>query len=383
MRQFAKNLFTVKIYKSRIYGLDILRAMAILFVLYSHGINYFKDLPIYKSLNIGRFDGVAIFFVLSGYLIGKILIKTFSDGNFSFGKLKNFWLRRWLRTLPNYFFVLIILLILRAIAYRSLPDSWFEYFFFVQNLTGAHPVFFGEAWSLSVEEWFYLLFPLAMLFIARLRFVSLKFATLCTCAVFIVFSTIMRFHFYLEFDGLEAKYAYTYIRKVVITRFDSIVFGVIMAYIHFHFPKRWVKFKNIGLVLGLILMLLWKLLVIFRHDLGMSTLYLAVFSFSLLAIGTSLVIPFFEQIKNGKGLFFKFITITSLTSYSLYLINLALVQEYTISALNNYILPETSKSLQPIVNTVLFLVLSYLGSVILYNLIEQPFMKLRDRITKK
>src|SRR5215471_18931583 len=92
----------------RIYGLDIIRAVAILTVVYMHALLNF-GIPAMYRYSIG--DGVSIFFVLSGFLIGKILLKIINKPSVSFGDLKNFWFRRWMRTLPAYYFVLTLLIV--------------------------------------------------------------------------------------------------------------------------------------------------------------------------------------------------------------------------------------------------------------------------------
>jgi peptidoglycan/LPS O-acetylase OafA/YrhL len=104
-----------------------------------------------KISNLLVFDGVSIFFVLSGFLIGGILLKQYSEPP-SKKLLIDFWMRRWMRTLPNYFLILILLCVL-----HTLLDAEFKiqntgrYFIFSQNLFQKHPRFFPEAWSLSVE----------------------------------------------------------------------------------------------------------------------------------------------------------------------------------------------------------------------------------------
>src|SRR3954452_6127505 len=90
----------------RVYGLDILRAMAILLVVFGHSAVYF-GYDAYHWPRLG--DGVSLFFVLSGYLIGRILFKTIEKG-FDFKDLVGFWFRRWMRTLPVYFFITTILM---------------------------------------------------------------------------------------------------------------------------------------------------------------------------------------------------------------------------------------------------------------------------------
>jgi peptidoglycan/LPS O-acetylase OafA/YrhL len=92
----------------RLFGLDLVRALAIILVLLSHSRNLLISFyPGLDFLKAGGFFGVELFFVLSGFLIGGILIKDIQAG-FDFGILKNFWKRRWLRTLPNYYLFLII-----------------------------------------------------------------------------------------------------------------------------------------------------------------------------------------------------------------------------------------------------------------------------------
>ena len=91
-------------YQGRVFGLDLMRALAIIFVVMSHGSMLEKantDFPWIRLVN-----GVELFFVLSGFLIGGILIKNFQKTN-SFGikEIYNFWIRRWFRTLPNYYLV--------------------------------------------------------------------------------------------------------------------------------------------------------------------------------------------------------------------------------------------------------------------------------------
>ena len=109
------NFLKIEINSSRIYGLDILRAFAILFVVLDHSKHTLQNSNSEIISGISQsyswyirylvFDGVSIFFVLSGFLIGSILIKTFDRGDLSFKSLVNFWIKRWMRTLPNYLFI--------------------------------------------------------------------------------------------------------------------------------------------------------------------------------------------------------------------------------------------------------------------------------------
>jgi peptidoglycan/LPS O-acetylase OafA/YrhL len=86
----------------RNFGLDLFRTIAILMVLISHlGIN--EDYTF--GVNLGSL-GVEIFFVLSGFLIAQILIKSFTK-NLSFESVISFWTGRWFITLPLYYLIIV------------------------------------------------------------------------------------------------------------------------------------------------------------------------------------------------------------------------------------------------------------------------------------
>lgn len=93
---------------NRVYGLDVLRAFAILFVLIGHSFNHSKISPDIMPLGKLAILGVEIFFVLSGFLISSIIMKLIDNSQFhSFSDVFTFWKRRWLRTLPLYFVALL------------------------------------------------------------------------------------------------------------------------------------------------------------------------------------------------------------------------------------------------------------------------------------
>ncbi len=86
----------------RIFGLDLLRTIAILLVVLAHGNLIVMDkLPYFPDFSI--VDGVNLFFVLSGFLIGSIIIKSLEKYGINKASIIIFWKRRWFRTLPNYY----------------------------------------------------------------------------------------------------------------------------------------------------------------------------------------------------------------------------------------------------------------------------------------
>ena len=374
-----KNLFQIPLDGRRVYGLDILRTLAILFVVYSHGKHIIKDVIPIDYYSIPVIDGVGIFFVLSGFLIGRILIKTLMEKGTDKYTLVNFWIRRWFRTLPNYFFILFLLIFLANI-FKNLNEPFtFSFLFFTQNLATPHPDVFPEAWSLAVEEWFYLLTPLPLFFLCRL-FDRNKRAVILTVIVLFILSIsafrIIRLH-QLPINSL-AEWS-MYFDKQVITRLSSIMFGVLGAYIFTFFPKVFFRFKYSLLALGIMLIIGDKLIFTFREELGLSFgLYFAEFHFTVLSVGTLFLFPFFQSWQSGKGSVYRAITRISLISYSMYLINLTLIQKFILPIFLSALPDLFSGAGLAIFTYVMYWSFTIGISVLLYKYIEIPFMNLRS-----
>lgn len=146
-----------------IKSLDGIRALAIILVMSYHaGLNYFGWM------------GVQLFFVLSGFLITGILWKEKSRQETVSQKLKRFWVRRSLRIFPLYFGYLIILGILFLTVhfpsyYTTYAPYLFTYTFNYTRLLTAwqgNPLF-THLWSLSIEEQFYIFFPLIIFLLPK------------------------------------------------------------------------------------------------------------------------------------------------------------------------------------------------------------------------
>ena len=157
-------------------ALDGLRGLAILLVVVYHNFGF---------INVFFFGwlGVDLFFVLSGFLITDILLKTVGKK----GYLKNFYIRRVLRIFPLYYLCLILFLIVLPkttihldVQYYVDHQAWLwtylqNWIFTFQSPGQTNAL--NHLWSLAVEEQFYLLWPLAVLIIRKpgylLLFISL------------------------------------------------------------------------------------------------------------------------------------------------------------------------------------------------------------------
>lgn len=180
--------------ENRIFGLDILRFIAIIFVMINHAGRFFPEAYI-KYYTSVIYDGVGIFFVLSGFLIGGFLLKQMEKAPFNFKELKEFWYKRWSRTLPNYYLYLIILLLIPF--YSPVLEKIIPNFFFLQNMmTKPENNFFGWSWSLSVEEWFYLIIPIIIYIFINYFKVDYKRSFLVTVALIITAGIVLRMQNY-------------------------------------------------------------------------------------------------------------------------------------------------------------------------------------------
>ena len=143
----------------RIPSLDGLRAVAILMVCLSH-LAQTKGSPIHNFSSFGNL-GVRIFFVISGMLITRLLLdELHRDGSIS---LKGFYFRRTLRIFPAMWFYMGVVLLLEAAGVLSLlPKDALHAFTYTVNYDQHRSWYIGHLWSLSVEEQFYLLWPMAI-----------------------------------------------------------------------------------------------------------------------------------------------------------------------------------------------------------------------------
>jgi peptidoglycan/LPS O-acetylase OafA/YrhL len=365
-----------KTHEKRIFGLDILRSFAILLVVYGHGVYVLpKSYKFYYLLPFPYIDGVSVFFVLSGFLIGGILIKILQKNEFTFKVLFDFWLRRWFRTIPNYFFVLTILVVFQFLVLKDNGGFNFTYYFFSQNLTNGSPTFFPESWSLSVEEWFYLSFPL-FTFIFNIVLKNKKKALLISLLLFIIIPLLLRTISYLNNEN-HTEWA-SAIQKVVIYRLDSLMYGVLGAYLFTYHHELWCKHKNLLFICAIMIALGLSVYVRIRTK---DYLFLSVYQYNIESIITFLSLPYFSLLKFTRFKYLKFVfTFIAIISYSMYLLNLTFIQGVIMPKLLPVLhLSQQGGFLSVSIIYFLYWVLVISTSYYLYKYFEFPLTKLRDK----
>jgi peptidoglycan/LPS O-acetylase OafA/YrhL len=207
---------------SRNFGLDVVRAVAISGVLVCHFTSAMAFLmqtePPLLISQLG--NGVELFFALSGFLIGGLLMDIEKP---SLHAWIRFMVRRWMRTVPLYLAWLAILLVVWP-PQQDFVEHAVKYVTFTQNLLwGMSDPFFAVSWSLSIEEWFYLLFSATLI---GLSAILGRMAIILAIGAFVFGPMALRA--VLVGPDLLADWDKT-LREVVIYRLDAIAYGVAVA----------------------------------------------------------------------------------------------------------------------------------------------------------
>jgi peptidoglycan/LPS O-acetylase OafA/YrhL len=352
---------------TRRFGLDVWRALAIILVLIGHASFFF--LPLTQDLDAWyglAFLGVELFFVLSGFLIGGILIDEFRRGRFRPGR---FWTRRWLRTLPNYF----LFLALNIVLYRVLFATWPQFglfLVFLQNFAWPHPALFSEAWSLSVEELFYLIAPLAVLAIGRLT--QWRGGTLRWLLLAIAVITVIRIGYVLWLDPLWDSG----VRKVALVRLDAFLYGVLAVWLYAEGKVSTRTRRQLALLgtCGFVVTVLAFFLLPRDHDFFARTLL-----FNLVSTSLAAMLPLAAEWRSSglPRIVNVCVRRIALWSYSLYLCQLAVMRCMSLSSWKG------STAAQCLLGAMVFVVLSIACAAFVYHFFELPILRWRDRITQR
>lgn len=210
--------------------LNGLRFLAILLVLLEHW------LPDLISFPTGHF-GVVVFFVISGFLISRILIiKALKSNSVSkFKNIQNFIIRRALRIFPIYFLILFLGIIWEIEPIRKVYPWFFSYtpnFYIIFHKTWIGV--WDHFWTLAVEEQYYLFFPFFIFFLPFSSYLRLFI-------VMIVIGFLSRLSFYLFCSGsfIEDYWFINYVNPI--SALDSFGLGGLLAYLHIFKKDRFDK----------------------------------------------------------------------------------------------------------------------------------------------
>jgi peptidoglycan/LPS O-acetylase OafA/YrhL len=325
-------------------SLDILRAAAIILVVNCHIVSTLKAQGPLTLLQAGG-KGVDLFFVLSGWLLGRQLLTELRDAGSI--DIRRFWYRRWLRTLPAYFAVLAFTLAWQIFVRHNYSVD-FSFLVFAQNYERTLP-YFGVSWSLCVEEHFYLaVAPVLLLAFrlpsARLLLVPLLFLPLA-CRLMHWYSALHETH----------------------VRYDQCAMGVALASVNVFAPRYWGLLCRLAPYLAICALIALSRPLLLRSGVNYlggdydEGIYAIIFAAFVLLANSG---PLYKN-----GLQSRVVSFTADRAYAIYL-----VHPEALALLNR------SSGLP---TSVAFLVgwgVSLVLAEVLHRLIERPFMQLRERI---
>lgn len=364
--------------KNRRWGLDLLRAVAILTVIEGHG-RYISQKLGSKLEYLGLTDGVDLFFVLSGFLIGTILIESYKENTPL--DYRTFWMRRWLRTLPIYLVVLVanIIFMIFIFKYEFSIKDMLKHFVFAQNIIPPYTDhrFFSEAWSLSIEECFYLVVPILIILVTFLtKRKDKKFVFISVLVFMILFSLVCRAILYLRIptENLSLTEWNTRFRIIVPERLDSLAIGVLAAYVRLNYNELWANRKIVvtTFIIGFFFMIALDRTWIFNEMIPQG-FFAYVPYFLLYSCAVALTLPFLDSWEPKQNFLTKFISLTSKLSYSMYLFHNSLMA----IPLKNFTQTVTDEKIKVLLY-ILYWISIYAISYFTYTFIERPILKYRD-----
>lgn len=361
--------------QQKYYGLDHLRALAILLVFFFHYYIITAGKPEWLP-DVAKFywTGVDLFFVLSGFLISSQLFAQIKRNEPI--SLKVFFIKRFFRIIPAFLFTLALYYLIPFFREKeSLPPLW-RFLTFTQNfglnikLTGT----FSHAWSLCVEEHFYFLLPLFLLFLQRKKLFSNAYWLII---FFFILTIVLRVYSFdqLYLPKIDEKgswvYWYKYIYYPTYTRLDGLLIGVVIAAIFTFLPKLWnsiSKFGNLTLFVGL-LVLTGAYFICYEQQ----SFFATFIGFSVVAIGYGFLV--ISALSPNSILFkwkSKVTTLIAVLSYAIYLTHKGVIH------MTNALLD--GKGVDENVILVISLIASIFAGYLLNLIVEKPFMKLRSKL---
>jgi peptidoglycan/LPS O-acetylase OafA/YrhL len=239
-----KRFLELDLLDNRYPALHGLRFFAIISVVQFHvtwvfaGETAIKLDPDWVASSLAVFFGMDLFFVLSGFLIGSILLRSLDiEGTQRIGR---FYLRRVFRTFPSYYVVLTYLALTTALTANQWHNLRYEYFYltnFVSLLKTDVVMFWG--WSLALEEQFYLTVPLLFVVLYLLRSDRARVGVLAALWASALVTRLVIFYRHRPWTDL-ALYSALYFRTH--TRFDALIAGIMLAFVQLRWREpigRW------------------------------------------------------------------------------------------------------------------------------------------------
>jgi peptidoglycan/LPS O-acetylase OafA/YrhL len=339
----------------RIKGLDLLRGIAVILVLFRHGSSFVNILS-----DIG-WMGVDLFFVLSGFLVSGIVFKEYINNKKV--NVKRFLIRRGLKIYPSFYIFIAVSIVAHFIFkggnYKI--HQIINEIFYLQN--------YGEGmwfhtWSLAVEEHFYIGLAVFIFFAIKTNMIEKRNYVIAFFIAIYITSLLMRIFALNDLHHDERFLTYTHIR------IDGIIIGVLLSYIYYFTTGYKIFLKHRNLFLGISILLVSPLLILKGQ--GPYIYYVL----SLINIGFGLMVFYALGISSSKLPFlidipFSALSFIGIHSYSIYLWHILVLMLVSLVEFNNLY-----------IEMFVAIVLPIIVGIVLSYLIEKPFLMIRETVFK-
>ncbi len=351
--------------RARNFGLDVARLLACSLVLLAHCTAIFVPMfggvaPVFVVLS--AYWGVELFFVLSGFLIGRLLFAIAETDPTPRGWLI-FMTRRWMRTLPLYWLWLIVLPLTLPIP----PHFGARLLMFVtmtQNLAWPMPrdEWFNASWSLTIEEWFYLLFSTAL--IGAVALTRSRRAIWAVILLFLIVPPLLRLR-HTDISDFEHE-----IFHVVVLRLDAIAYGVALARLQVQGSALF-RYPRTVFGLGIAIIAAFWIQAADGVWLPLSGPHYMAVQMIAGSIGLSLFLAGVARLRTGIRPLAWFVGMGSKLSYGIYIMHLTIIEAVSWYAVGH----NKTRLFIALVSAPLIVLLPYVS----YRLFEAPIMALRPR----
>jgi peptidoglycan/LPS O-acetylase OafA/YrhL len=256
-------------------------------------------------------------------------------------------------------------------------EQVWKYLFFLQHAT--HNVdFYTESWSLAVEEWFYVLFPLILWLYLMLQpgRLSVRRALPFVAAFFLISMLVLRCVLVYFLDPTWDSD----VRRTWLFRLDAPLYGVLAAAFSVYFPETWRKYRSPLSAFGMTLFFISLWLFFHSNERSLDhSFFMRTFFFSITSLSVACILPVFDCWKEGRGPIAGWVTAISLWSYSLYLCQIP-IHRVVERAVGHSI---QESALAVTVVMVATATLSIAVAAIVYRVYELPMTALRERFTSR
>jgi peptidoglycan/LPS O-acetylase OafA/YrhL len=388
------KFFQLDLLDNRYPALHGMRVLAIVSVVQVHvtqisqGEPGFALSPRWAEMSTNIFFGMDLFFVLSGFLIGSILLRSIETSGSQ--QVRRFYLRRAFRTFPSYYVTLTYLYLLHRLLDSAHPirhNILFEYAYLTDY---GYPridydLLMPWGWSLAVEEKFYLAVPLLFLLLRKLRTDGVRLALL---GAMWASALGVRLAIFLSKTGWtdDTLSDLLYFRSHA--RYDTLVAGIILAFVQYRWREpiaRWLDGRGPramlgGVVLGCLVILLYpklfgqaNLLVVYLFLWGTVTTIMY-FALALLVINR-------QHGWISRFLSAKIFRQLATLGYGVYLVHIPACW-FFVTPVEHWLRTSLGWSMGAIWPTalVLLLGLSFWWAYGLHLFVEKPSLRLRDRL---